>query len=99
MRPERVTRPASGRLRSAGSSTSMATSAAAFRARGIHSSKSGRRKGPRRGSAGGREKGASEAGQTIVLPLLVAREFHAFTFVVQRRARKPLHDPSQELAS
>ena len=31
--------------------------------------------------AHGAEKGLSEAGQTIVLPLLVAREFHAFTFV------------------
>jgi hypothetical protein len=31
--------------------------------------------------AHGAGKGFSEAGQTIVLPLLVAREFHAFTFV------------------
>jgi len=41
----------------------------------------------------------SEAGQTIVLPLLVAREFHAFTFVFNGELEKPLHDPSRQLAS
>src|SRR5215203_5064873 len=91
MRPERVTRPASRRLRSAGSSTSMATSAAAFPSRCIHSSEFA--------PAHGAEKGLSEAGQTIVLPLLVAREFHAFTFVFNGELEKPLHDPSRELAS
>ena len=80
MRPERVTRPASGRLRSAGSSTSMATSAAAFPSRCIHSSKFA--------PAHGAEKGLSEAGQTIVLPRLVAREFSRVHVRVQRRARK-----------
>jgi len=45
------------------------------------------------------EKRLSEAGQTIVLPLLVAREFHAFTFVFNGELEKPLHDPSRELAS
>ena len=49
--------------------------------------------------AHGAEKGLSEAGQTIVLPLLVAREFHAFTFVFNGELEKPLHDPSRELAS
>jgi hypothetical protein len=39
------------------------------------------------------------AGQTIVLPLLVAREYHAFTFVFKGKLEKPLHDPSRELAS
>jgi hypothetical protein len=34
-----------------------------------------------------------------VLPLLVAREFHAFTFVFNGELEKPLHDPSRELAS
>lgn len=63
----------------------MATSAAAFPSRCIHSSNSRRRTGP---------KGLSEAGQTIVLPLLVAREFHAFTFVFNGELEKPLHDPA-----
>jgi len=49
--------------------------------------------------AHGAEKGLSEAGQTIVLPLLVAREFHAFTFVFNGELEKPLHDSSRELAS
>ena len=49
--------------------------------------------------AHGAEKGLSEAGQTIVLPLLVAREFHAFTFVFNGELEKPSHDPSRELAS
>jgi len=49
--------------------------------------------------AHGAEKGLSEAGQTTVLPLLVAREFHAFTFVFNGELEKPLHDPSRELAS
>lgn len=40
--------------------------------------------------AHGAEKGFSEAGQTIVLPLLVAREFHAFTFVFNGELEKPL---------
>jgi hypothetical protein len=30
---------------------------------------------------------------------LVAREFHAFTFVFNGELEKPLHDPSRELAS
>jgi len=34
------------------------------------------------------EKGRSEAGQTIVLPLLVAREFHAFTLVFNGELEK-----------
>jgi hypothetical protein len=34
------------------------------------------------------------AGQTIVLPLLVAREFHAFTFVFNGELERPLHDPA-----
>ena len=49
--------------------------------------------------AHGAEKGLSEAGQTLVLPLLVAREFHAFTFVFNDELEKPLHDPSRQLAS
>jgi hypothetical protein len=49
--------------------------------------------------AHGAEKGLSEAGQTIVLPLLVARECHAFRFVFNGELEKPLHDSSPELAS
>jgi hypothetical protein len=31
--------------------------------------------------AGGIHKGLAEPGQTLILPLLVAKEFHDFTFV------------------
>ena len=34
-----------------------------------------------------------------MLPLLVAREFHAFTFVFNGELEKPSHDPSRERAS
>ena len=43
--------------------------------------------------AHGAEKGLSEAGQTIVLPLLVAREFHAFTFVFNGELEESLPLP------
>ena len=34
----------------------------------------------------------ADAGQTIILPLLVAREFHAFTFVFNGALDTPVHD-------
>jgi hypothetical protein len=50
---------------------------------------------------GGRgvRKGLEEKGQTIILPLLVAREFHEFTFVVNGSLEKALHDPGRGMAS
>ena len=44
-------------------------------------------------------KGIAEKGQTIVLPLLVAREFHAFTFVFNGALNTPIHDPEREVTS
>ena len=44
--------------------------------------------------AHGAEKALSEAGQTLVLPLLVAREFYAFTFVFNGELEEPRHDPA-----
>jgi hypothetical protein len=47
---------------------------------------------------GGRsvEKGLAESGQTVILPLLVAREFREFTFVFNGALEKPVHDPLRE---
>src|SRR6266545_1848295 len=50
---------------------------------------------------GGRgvEKGLSERGQTLLLPLLVAREFREFTFVFNAALEKPAHDPGRQIAT
>jgi hypothetical protein len=50
---------------------------------------------------GGRgvRKGLAENGQTIILPLLVAREFHRFTFVFNGALEKPIHDPERKTAT
>jgi hypothetical protein len=47
---------------------------------------------------GGRgvEKRLTENGQTLILPLLVSREFHEFTFVFNGGLEKPLHDPRRD---
>jgi hypothetical protein len=52
-------------------------------------------------ASGGRgvEKGLSEKGQTVILPLLVAREFHEFTFVFNGSLEKPVHDPDRRTAA
>jgi hypothetical protein len=42
------------------------------------------------------QKGLAERGQTLVLPLLVAKEFHYFTFVANGTVNKPVHDPERE---
>jgi len=42
------------------------------------------------------EKGLAEHGQTLMLPLLVAREFHYFTLVANGTLSKPVHDPDRE---
>jgi hypothetical protein len=50
---------------------------------------------------GGRgvEKGLADSGQTLILPLLVAREFHEVTFVVNGALEKPIHDPERQMAA
>lgn len=52
-------------------------------------------------ASGGRgvEEGLAEQGQTVVLPLLVARELHELTFVFNAAVEKPLHDPGRRIAS
>ena len=47
----------------------------------------------------GAEKGLAENGQTVILPLLVAREFHEFTFVFNGLVEKAIHDPGRAAAS
>jgi len=48
---------------------------------------------------GGVEKGLAESGQTLILPLLVARELHELTFVASAALKKPIHAPDRELAA
>ena len=47
----------------------------------------------------GARKNLEENGQTLILPLLVAREFHQFTFVVNGTFEKPFNDPDRGAAS
>jgi hypothetical protein len=47
----------------------------------------------------GVEKGLSERGQTLILPLLVAREFREVTFVFNAALEKPVHDPERQVAT
>jgi hypothetical protein len=42
------------------------------------------------------EKGLAKPGQTLILPLLVAREFKYFTLVANGAVEKPLHDGQRE---
>ena len=51
-------------------------------------------------ASGGRgvQKGLAEQGQTLILPLLMAREFHEFTFVFNGAVEKPFHDPDRKSA-
>jgi hypothetical protein len=44
-------------------------------------------------------KGLAADGQTLVLPLLVARTFHSYTFVFNGGLEKPLHDALRETIS
>jgi hypothetical protein len=44
----------------------------------------------------GVEKGLAEPGQTLILPLLVARTFKYFTMVVNGAVEKPLHDDRRQ---
>lgn len=46
----------------------------------------------------GVEKGLADTGQTLIVPLLVAREFHTFTFVANGAIEQPIHDPDRQLA-
>jgi hypothetical protein len=52
-------------------------------------------------AAGGRgvSKGLAEKGETFILPVLVAREFHLFTVVANGSVEKPVHDPEREIAT
>jgi hypothetical protein len=45
----------------------------------------------------GVEKGLADSGQTLILPLLVSREFHELTFVFNGALEKPIHDPEREM--
>ena len=47
----------------------------------------------------GTSKNLEENGQTLILPLLVAREFHQFTFVFNGTFEKPFNDPDRSAAS
>jgi hypothetical protein len=50
-------------------------------------------------AASGVAKGLTENGQTLILPLLVSREFHEFTFVFNGAIEKAVHDPGRDMAS
>jgi len=41
------------------------------------------------------EKGLAEPGQTLILPLLVQREFKYLTFVANGTIEQPIHDPAE----
>ena len=43
--------------------------------------------------------GSVEKGQTLLLPLLVAREFHELVLVFNGAVEKPLHDPDRQSAA
>ena len=47
---------------------------------------------------GGVEKGLAVPGQTVTLPVMLSKEFHQFTFVLNGGVEKPLHDPEGQLA-
>jgi hypothetical protein len=47
---------------------------------------------------GGVEKGLAERGQTLIVPLLVSKEFHYFTFVANGAVEKSVHDPAHDIA-
>jgi hypothetical protein len=44
------------------------------------------------------EKGLAEKGQTVILPLLIARQFHEFTLVLNGTLDKPVHDAERQAA-
>jgi hypothetical protein len=44
----------------------------------------------------GVEKGLAEPGHTVILPLLVSREFHEFSFAFNGSIEKPVHDPDHD---
>jgi hypothetical protein len=50
---------------------------------------------------GGRavEQGLAANGQTLILPLLVSREFHEFTFAFNGVLSRPVHDPGRQTAA
>ena len=46
----------------------------------------------------GVDKGLANAGQTLILPLLIGKEFHTFSFVANAGVELPLHDPDRDTA-
>jgi len=46
----------------------------------------------------GVEQGLADPGQTLILPLLVEREFHTFTLVANVGIEQPLNDPERDTA-
>jgi hypothetical protein len=48
---------------------------------------------------GAAQKGLAESGQTLIMPLLAAREFHDFTFVFSGSVEEPVHDPERHSLS
>jgi hypothetical protein len=44
----------------------------------------------------GARTGLTDPGQTLIMPLLVAREFHDFTFVFNGSVETPVHDPERQ---
>lgn len=47
--------------------------------------------------SGATAKGLADTGQTFILPLLISKEFHTFTFVANGGLEKPLHAPDRGL--
>ena len=45
------------------------------------------------------QQGLGENGQTLILPLLVAREFRHFTFTFNGAVAKPMHDRDRSILS
>jgi len=45
------------------------------------------------------DKGLAEAGETLILPLLIEKEFHTFTFVANGAIEHAFHDPGRATAA
>jgi len=43
------------------------------------------------------EKGLATPGQTLILPLIVSKQFHYFTFVANGAVEKSVHDPERDI--
>ena len=47
----------------------------------------------------GVQKGLAEPGGTLILPVLVSKQFHYFTFVANGGVEKPVHDPERDVVA